>query len=113
MSFEQAALRVEKEEEFEELKSAIERGLAPEKVEKFLKQVGTKALRVRNLEAVLAKRVLERVDETLAQSGKSGQSLYGSLTLSDQGQMREFYLSKVEEVTPKLRAKFQKIYRYY
>jgi hypothetical protein len=27
--------------------------------------------------------------------------------------MKEFYLSKIEEVGPDLRAKFQKIYQYY
>jgi hypothetical protein len=35
------------------------------------------------------------------------------LTLTDQAQMKEFYLSKIEEVGPDLRAKFQKIYQYY
>jgi hypothetical protein len=70
-------------------------------------------LRIRDLEGVLAKRVLEKLDKTWAKSATSGQDLYRSLTVSDQGQMREFYLSQVEEVKPELRTKFQKLYRYY
>jgi hypothetical protein len=35
------------------------------------------------------------------------------LTVSDQGQIRELYLSKIEEVDPALRARFGKLYRYY
>jgi hypothetical protein len=113
MGFRQAAIKVEKEEEFEALKGAVDRLFAPEKVHKFLQQVERSALRVRDLQGVLAKRLLERVDPALAKSGKTGLSLYESLALSDQAQMREFYLSQVEEVKPELRAKFQKIYRYY
>jgi hypothetical protein len=43
----------------------------------------------------------------------TARSLYGSLPVSDQAQMREFYLSKIEEVDPALRAKFHKLYQYY
>jgi hypothetical protein len=38
---------------------------------------------------------------------------YGSLTLSDEAQMREFYLSKIEEIEPALRTRFKKLYQYY
>jgi galactokinase len=113
MSFEQAALKVDKEVEFEELKSAVVRALGPEKVERFLKQVRSNNLRVRDVDGVLAKRLLEKVDEVLAKSGKTAQDLYQALPVSDQAQMREFYLSKVEEVKPELRTKFQKLYQYY
>ena len=113
MSFEQAIIRVEREAEFEELKGAIVRAFAPEKVETLLKQVRSAGRRVRDFEGILAKRVLEKADEVLAKSGKTAESLYGSLSLSDQAQMREFYLSKLEEVAPELRARFQKLYQYY
>ena len=113
MGFEQAAIKVEKIKEFEELKSAIERAFQPEKVERFLKQAQRYDLRIRDLDAVVAKGVVEKSDEVLANAGKNGQSLFQALTRSDQAQIREFYLSKLEEVEPKLRAKFQKIYRYY
>jgi hypothetical protein len=36
-----------------------------------------------------------------------------ALTITDRAQMKEFYLSKIEEVGPELRAKYQKIYQYY
>jgi len=49
------------------------------------------------------------VDPTLERA----QSLYQPLTISDQAQLREFYLSKVEEVEPRLPTKFQQLYRYY
>jgi hypothetical protein len=43
----------------------------------------------------------------------SARQLYGSLTLSDQAQMREFYLSKLETLDNALRHKFKKLYQYY
>jgi hypothetical protein len=113
MSFEQAVLKVEKEAEFEELKGAIVRAFAPGNMESFLKQVRSNNLRVRDVDGVLAKRLLERADEVLAKSGKTALGLYQALTVSDQAQMREFYLSKVEEVDAALRTKFQKLYQYY
>jgi hypothetical protein len=55
--------------------------------------------------------VFEKVDDTLAKLG--AQTLYQALTVSDQAQMREFYLTGVEEVEPRLRTRFQQLYRYY
>ena len=109
MAFEQATIKVEKEKEFGELKAAISRAFAPESVEKYLKKLASGGLRVRDSDSVLAKRVLEQVG---ALSG-SAKDLYAALTLTDQAQMKEFYLSKIEEVGPELRAKYQKIYQYY
>jgi len=42
VGFEQAAIRVEKENEFAELKAAIERAFAPEMVGKFLKRLDSR-----------------------------------------------------------------------
>jgi hypothetical protein len=111
VSFQPTVIRVEKEQEFEELKGAINRALDPERVEKFLKRVRRSGARIRDLEAILARGVFEKVDGTLAKLG--AQKLYQALTVSDQAQMREFYLSRVEEVEPGLRTKFQQLYRYY
>ena len=111
VSFQQVAIRVEKEKEFEELKGAIDRALAPDRVEKFLKRVRRSGARIRDLEVILARGVFEKVDDTLAKLG--AQKLYRALTVSDQAQMREFYLSRVEEVEPALRTRFQQLYRYY
>jgi len=110
VGFEQAAIKVDREKEFQELKRAIERAFEPRNIEKFLKKVRSRNLRIRDFEAVLAGRALE---ESGALAGPKAKVLHQVLTLSDQAQMREFYLSRVEEVDPKLRTKFQKVYRYY
>ena len=113
VGFEQASIKVEKQQEFEQLRSALVRVFAPANAEKFLKQVQSANLRVRDFDGVLAGRVLEKADAELQSSGTMAQQLYGSLTLSDQAQLREFYLLKIEEVDAKLRTRFQKLYRYY
>ncbi len=113
VGFEQAAIKVEKEQEFRALEKSIAWVFGPDSVERFLKKVQKAGLRVRDLDLVIARGILEDVDEELAKSGKTGQALYRELTVSDQGQLREFYLSRVEQVAPESRAKFQKVYRYY
>ena len=110
MAFEQATIKVEKEKEFGELKAAINRAFAPEVVEKYLKRVAKAGLRIRDFDSVLAKRVIESVG---ALAGQKAGYLYEALTTSDQAQMKEYYLSRIEEVGPELRAKYQKIYQYY
>jgi hypothetical protein len=109
-SFQQAAIQVEKQREFEELSGTISRVFAPERVERFLKQVRG---RIRDFDSLLVNRTFERVDEPLAKSGRSAKQLYEALTLSDQSQMREFYLSKLETVDTALRHKFKKVFQYY
>jgi hypothetical protein len=109
VAFEQAAIKVEKAQEFARLQAAIERAFLPEKVEQFLKQLERKGIRVRDFDAVLAQRVLENFGEP----GLNASQLYQALTLSDQAQMREFYLSKLETVEQSLRHKFKKLYQYY
>ena len=109
--FEQAAIKVEKEKEFEELKSAINRAFAPEAVEKFLKRVASAGLRIRDFDSVLRKSVLEQIGAL--EKGRSAKGLYQALVLTDQAQMKEFYLFKIEEASSELRAKYQKIYQYY
>ncbi len=113
VSFQQAAIRIEKEKEFEELKSALVRVFCAEKVEKFLKRVQSKGLRIRDFDSVLARGVIDAVDDGLDGSKITAKHLYQTLGLSDQAQMREFYLFKVEEVSQELRTRFQKVYRYY
>lgn len=110
MVFEQATIKVEKEKEFGELKGAINRAFAPESVQKYLKRVASAGIRIRDFDSVLAKGVLERVG---AMAGQKAKDLYEALTISDRAQIKEFYLFKIEEVGPELRAKYQKIYQYY
>src|SRR5579859_6613251 len=107
VAFEQAAIKIEKAQEFAGLQAAVERAFLPEKVEQFLKQLDRKGIRVRDFDAVLAQRLLD------GDTAQNAQRLYHALTLSDQAQMREFYLSKLEAVDVALRHKFKKLYQYY
>ncbi len=109
VGFEKAAIKVEKVEDFSRLQTAVEQAFLPEKAESFLKQLDRKGIRVRDFDAVLAKRVLESV--VTAELG--ARQLYEALPVSDQAQMREFYLSKLEGVEVALRHKFKKLYQYY
>ena len=112
MAFDQAAIKVEKEKEFGDLKSAVTTAFSRENVQKFLKRVSSAGIRIRDFELILAKGVFEQIEGAIAK-GESAQALYSSLTVTDQGQLKEFYLFKIEDVSPELRAKFQKIYQYY
>jgi hypothetical protein len=113
MSFEQATIKIEKAEEFAKLQGAVEHAFLPEKAERFLKQLDRKGIRVRDFDSVLSARVLEEVAGRSADGELSTWQLYQALTLSDQAQMREFYLSKLETVDIALRHKFKKLYQYY
>ncbi len=113
MVFEQAAIKVQNEKEFEELLSPISRALSPERAEAFLKLLTKNGIRVRDFDAVLAVRALEDAAGSKGNSGLKAQQLYQSLPVSDQAQMREFYLSKLERIDAALRHKFRKLYQYY
>ena len=109
MDFEQATIKVVKESEFGELKGAIERVFATDRVAKYFKALAGRGIRARSLDAILAANVIDAVAGSNTGTAKS---LYEALPVSDQGQVREFYLSKIEEVDPALRAKFHKLYQY-
>jgi hypothetical protein len=108
--FEPGTIKVEKEREFGDLKAAMEKAFAADRVTKYLKELDSRKIRVRDLDAVFA---ADAIDRATGDKTGSARSLYGSLPVSDQAQMREFYLSKIEEVDPALRAKFHKLYQYY
>jgi hypothetical protein len=108
--FEPGILKVEKEREFGDLKSAIEKSFAADRVSKFLKALDSRKIRIRNLDAILAADV---IDSASGDKAGTARSLHSSLPISDQAQVREFYLSKIEEVDQALRAKFHKLYQYY
>jgi len=110
LGFQQAVIKIEKAEEFGQLHRAVEVALSPEKVGGFLKRLHRGKVRIRHFDAVLATKSLEA---TIGWADFSAMQLYRSLTLSDQAQMREFYLSKLESVDVVLRHKFKKIYQYY
>jgi hypothetical protein len=106
--FEQATIKVEKQQEFGALQAAVEEAFLPQAAEKLLKQMDRKSVRIRDFDGVLAKKVFESAGAKV-----NAAQLYQSLNLSDQAQMREFYLSKLETVEQALRHRFKKLYQYY
>ena len=108
-NFQQAAIKIEKAQEFAKLQGTIEQVFSPQKLERFLKQMDRKGIRIRDLDSILTQRVLEGFSD----AGVDASQLYKALTLSDQAQMREFYLSKLEGIDVVLRHKFRKLYQYY
>ena len=113
VGFEQAGIAIERPEAFEALRSSVERVFSTVNVENFLKKLVSNSVNVRDFETVLRKKLLEQVDSVLAKSGTKAQALWDQLTVADQGQMREFYLTRLEELELGLRQKYNKIYRYY
>jgi hypothetical protein len=63
VSFRQAAIKVEKAQEFAKLQAAVEQAFLPDKAEQFLKRLDRKGVRVRDFDGVLAQRVLEGFSE--------------------------------------------------
>ena len=110
MIFEQGTIKVEKEREFGNLKAAVEKAFVADRITKFFKLLDGRGIRVRDLDAIFAADV---IDGAAGDRAGTARSLYQSLPVSDQSQVREFYLSKIEEVDPALRAKFHKLYQYY
>jgi len=113
MAYEQAQIPVQKAEDFEQLRSAIDRIFGSPALEKFYGRLQNKGVNAREFEKIAGMGLLEEADKTLAKSGKSAKQLYGALALSDQALLREFYLERIEKVDPELRLKYQKVYRYY
>jgi hypothetical protein len=91
----------------------IQRVFAPERVESLLGKLSSTGIPVRKLEAMLDRKIFEDLDQQLAKSGQSARGLFEALTPSDQGQLREFYLSTLEAVDEKVRERYAKVYRYY
>ncbi len=101
--FEQPVLAVGDQKTFGEVKAAIEQAFGPAEIAGFLKRVDAEKLRARDFENVLDRGLL----------GETAANAYRNLLDSDRGQIREFYLSKVEQVPHDLRARYLKVYAYY
>jgi hypothetical protein len=110
MTFVQATIKVDNEQGFGEVKAAIEQVFTADRITKYLKKLSSQNIRIRDWDAILAAGTIDVISETKLGAARA---LYESLTVSDQGQMRELYLSKIEEVDQALRARFPKLYRYY
>jgi hypothetical protein len=108
--FEPGVIKVEKESEFGDLKAAIEKAFSVDRVTKYLKALDSRSIRIRNLDAVFAADV---IDTGAGSKPGTARALHAALPVSDQAQIREFYLSRIEEVDQALRAKFHKLYQYY
>jgi hypothetical protein len=109
MQFSQASIEIENQAVVAELKCAIENALIT-RPDEFLLLVKRFGLHVRSFEEILNERGFEQLPGTIS-SQPSGE-LYRKLSPSDQGLVREFYLTKVEEVPVELRAKYLKLFRY-
>jgi hypothetical protein len=109
-TFEQATIPIDNREVFEVLRGIYENLLGAE-VESFLKAVKKKGLLIRHYEDVLASGAMEKASRTLKQAGMTARSLYESLPTSDQAQVREFFLVRLEQVDEATRRKFYQVYR--
>jgi hypothetical protein len=107
VGFEQATIPIEKEREFQQLRDAIDRVYTPPLVDKFLRSMKSKRISVRQFDRVLAEGLIEKNYPEVG----SANALYEALTMTDQAQLREFYLERIEKVSVELRKKFSSIYR--
>jgi hypothetical protein len=101
--FEQPVLEVQDRTSFDVVYAAIAGVLAPAGARSFLKKLDSARLRARDFAAVLGRGLL----------GAEAVAAYARLGDLDRGQIREFYLESVEQVSPELRARFLKVYAYY
>jgi hypothetical protein len=101
--YEKPVLAISDPQIFSAVKGAIESSFSSGHVAGFLKSLERSKLRIRDFEDVLSKGNL----------GASTAAEYNRLGDADQGQIRELYLASLEQVAPKLREKFFKLYAYY
>src|SRR6266404_3164370 len=106
MSFERAEIAIQSAE-FERLKKIVSSAFT-DNADKFLKSIERSGLLVRQIEEILDRGLLNKA----VSGAESAKDLYGKMPASDQGQFREFYLTRLEEVEPALRKKYMNIYRY-
>jgi hypothetical protein len=103
MQFVQAPLPVENVEAFNNLKSLISAGLE-QGTEPFLKSLRS-GIQIRDFAAVAAAGLLDS-------GAQKAKAIYDALNVTEQAQIREFYLTKIEEIDPELRRKYKKLFRY-
>jgi len=104
MAYTKAGFAVETQQVFGELKTALDAVFAPQAVGKFLRSMERSGLRIRDFAGVLHKGLLPQAQ---------AEQLFASLSTSDQAQLREHYLTRLEQVDPAIRSKFKKLYSYY
>jgi hypothetical protein len=107
MAFEQATIAVQKQDTFAALKSRIESVLEPTKIDGFMNGVAKTGFPIREWEKLLSSGLLDKQGASL-----TAKQLYVELGDSDKGLMREFYLTRIEQVPDAVREKHSKVYRY-
>ncbi len=88
---------------FKQVRTSVAEHFSSAQVSQFLGSLDGRKLRIRDFEAVLGKGLL----------GQNTLATYNQLGDGDQGQIREFYLASLEQVSPELRQKHFKLYSYY
>jgi len=101
--YEQAVIPIQDEKTFTTVHQSMDEAFAPARVEQFLRRLAGARLRVRQFEQILAHGFL----------GPEAPKSYAALSPSDQGQIRERYLRRVEQVAPEVRQKYFKVYASY
>jgi hypothetical protein len=107
MAFEQATIAVQKQDTFAALKTRVESVLEPANIDAFMKGVAKAGFPIREWEKLLVSGLLDKQGSSL-----SAKQLYAELSDSDKGLMREFYLTRIEQVPDAIREKHGKVYRY-
>ena len=108
--FEQAQIPIDNRDVYDLLRGIFENLLSAE-IEDFLKAVKKKGLLIRNYEGVLASGAMEKASRSLKRGRMTARSLYEQLPVSDQAQVREFYLVRLEHVDEETRRRFYQVYR--
>ena len=85
------------------IKASLEPLFSSPRLAGFLGKVQRSKLRIRDFEGLLTRGLL----------GAPTAEAYRELGDSDRGQVREFYLSLVEQTPQALRGRFLKVYAYY
>jgi hypothetical protein len=101
--FVQAELPIVDEARCAAIKTSLESVFSSPRMAGFLSRVQRAKLRVRDFEGLLKRGLL----------GADTAATYQALCDSDRGQVREFYLSLVEQAPQALRTRFLKVYAYY
>jgi hypothetical protein len=101
--YEQATIAPVDKEALARVQQSLRQIFSPARAADFLHSVAKAGCSVRDFSSVLQKGLL----------GTGARVDFPALPESDKGQVRELYLSLVEQVDPKLRQKFMKVYTMY
>jgi hypothetical protein len=107
MGFEQAQIAVEKQEAFAALKARIEDVLSAQGIDAFMQGVVRAGFPIRQWDKLLSTGLLDKQGSNL-----TAKQMYADLSDSDKGLMREFFLTRIEQVPDAVREKYSKVYRY-